>query len=151
SSIVAMGDVADSALSSRALSVAHELLLLTLGQAPDRALDRALAGALLGELTLRGLVRLAPAALHLSPIALDALVTLRDSAPAHALVLEQLLATHEPFSPAEWVAMLALRSVELRAVLYEELREAGVLGPHPPGSRQPGEPARASLALADAT
>src|SRR6185312_10800639 len=38
-----------------------------------------------------------------------------------------------------------------RAVLYEELREAGVLGPHPPGSRQPGEPARASLALADAT
>ncbi|HZQ36433.1 MAG TPA: GPP34 family phosphoprotein [Dehalococcoidia bacterium] len=121
-------DLAAPVPDANRLTLAHELLLLALA-APaaglrDHTLDRAVAGGLLGELALRGLVRLTPAALQLSPIALDALPHLRATVPALALTLEQLLATREPYAPAEWVAVLALRGSELRQILLHELGAA---------------------------
>lgn len=148
-----MRDFAGAAASGSGVTVAHELLLLTLAMdaAPrERSLDRALAGGLLGELALRGVLRVAPATVQLSPIALDALPHLRGASPVLGLVLEQLLATREPYPPAEWVAVLALRGPELHRGLLRELESARILAPTPcpPGARHPA--ARQPLALLDA-
>jgi hypothetical protein len=135
------------------LSLAHELLLLARAAPAPRhgCLDRAIAGGLLGELALRGLVRLTPAAVQLSPIALDALPNLRADSPSLAPVLEQLLATREPYSPAEWVSVLALRGAELRRTLLQELISSCVLAPTA-GSPVAGRAATRQLpTLRDAT
>ncbi len=134
-----MRQCTDTARSgSSTFTIAHELLLLACaepaGEPRGRLLERGVAGGLLGELSLRGLVRLAPAAVQLSPIALDALPWLRAGSPALGSVLEQLLATREPYAPAEWIAVLSLRGAELRGALLRELQEAGVLSAAPPAA-----------------
>jgi hypothetical protein len=126
-----MRQFADSTRTSVTPTLAHGLLLLAFdaeaGVRCGRSLDHGVVGGLLGELSLRGLIRLTPAALQLSPIADEALQRLRVVSPALGSVLEQLLATHESYSLAEWVAVLSLRGAELRYVLLRELHAAGVL------------------------
>lgn len=125
------------------LTLAHELLVLVAG-APDAArrdgaLHRAIAGGLLGELELRGLLRIATDGVQLSPIALDALPRLRHASPALAMALEQLIATREPYPPAEWIAILALRGPELCSTLRQELEASRLLAPsaQSPAVRRP--------------
>ncbi len=137
------------------LTVAHELLLL-IGGAPaaarrDGALHRALAGGLLGELALRGLLRITAAGVQLSPIALDALPQLRLASPALALALEQLLATRDPYPPAEWIAILALRGQELRSALLRELEPSRVLASQADSPAARRTPLRQPLVLRETT
>jgi golgi phosphoprotein 3 len=109
------------------LSLAEELLLLCLDDQsgrirpmPDRALDYALAGAILADLANAGEVKLSEEA-----VAWQGEATM-PSSPVHRRAVELLRTVEDP-NLQSWLGFLASESRQLRQAAFEQLVGKGIL------------------------